>query len=418
MDGEDSDFAPPSPDIKRSKKHRFQCDICYKVFRGTVELSRHKEIHLDPANRPRFGCKICPAMFKSRAGLKYHLNKHSEPVDLPCPDCGKVFRSIEGRKIHMTISHGANGPTFRCRECPMVFARRFHLKLHMATHGSGRNLCARCGKSYAWPKDLRKHEAKCSEGNPERADTSGGAFHCGTCGLGFETERSLKNHVARHPTSMEHDKSKTQKARQRRSKNDVFLGRDHLVQAYVSTEPEPAESKGECDRKNKQCQYCPMKYIHLKALRNHERRKHWQLLGVKRAAETRGRPKKVKKIGRKKVAGPSKVQKQTNYEQLEEFTVKEDNETFKHDEQNVFEEGKVQSDAEKHEPFERVDIKEEPSTMESSIEHNETVHDQPKPSIVRKRSRFRKIVMREVRVFLENVCFPVQPEQNPRGGSR
>lgn len=102
------------------------------------------------------------------------------------------------------------------------------------------------------------------------------------------------------------------KVRQRRSKNDVFIGLDHLVQAFVSIdpepEPEPAKEGDDEDRKNKQCQYCPMKYINVKALHNHERRKHWELLGVERAPETRGRPKKVK-VRRKKAAGPPKKRK-------------------------------------------------------------------------------------------------------------
>ncbi|KAL1379569.1 hypothetical protein pipiens_014801 [Culex pipiens pipiens] len=269
----DDDSASPPPEKKRPKK-RFQCDICSKVFRGNVELIRHKDIHLDPRNRPTF--------------------------------------SIEGRKIHMTISHGADGPTFRCRECPMVFARRFHLKLHMATHGAGRHVCALCGKSFAWVKDLRHHEAKCSKQKKQQQSHANRGHHCETCGQGFETERWLKKHVASHERggNGKSEPNGQRKVRQRRSKNDVFIGLDHLVEAFVTVdpepEPEPANEGDDEDRKNKQCQHCPMKYINVKALRNHERRKHWELLGVERAPETRGRPKKVKVRRRKKAAGPSK----------------------------------------------------------------------------------------------------------------
>lgn len=81
------------------------------------------------------------------------------------------------------------------------------------------------------------------------------------------------------------------------------------MEAFVTVdpepEPEPAQEGDDEDRKNKQCQHCPMKYINVEALRNHERRKHWELLGVERGLETRGRPKKVK-VGRKKAAGPPK----------------------------------------------------------------------------------------------------------------
>uniref|UniRef100_A0A8D8B4R8 Zinc finger protein 60 n=1 Tax=Culex pipiens TaxID=7175 RepID=A0A8D8B4R8_CULPI len=314
-DDDDSDFASPLSEKKRPKK-RFQCDICSKVFRGNVELSRHKDIHLDPRNRPTFRCEFCPASYKTPAGLKYHLNKHSEhePTQLPCPDCGKVFRSIEGRKIHMTISHGADGPTFRCRECPMVFARRFHLKLHMATHGAGRHVCALCGKSFAWLKDLRHHEAKCSKQEKQQQSHANRGHHCETCGQGFETERWLKKHVASHERggNGKSEPNVQRKVRQRRSKNDVFIGLDHLVEAFISIDPEPelepAQEGDVEDRKNKQCQHCPMKYINVKALRNHERRKHWELLGVERAPETRGRPKKVK-VRRRKAPGPPKKRK-------------------------------------------------------------------------------------------------------------
>ncbi|XP_052567363.1 zinc finger protein 271-like isoform X2 [Culex pipiens pallens] len=333
QDSEEEDFLPPEPEP--AKKHPFQCEICDKILCNKQTLKFHALVHEDPTKRETFRCEICEGIFKSRVALKYHLKTQHVPENerkkLPCPTCGRIFKSEEGRKIHMTIQHGAGGPIFKCKECPMVFARKPHLELHMATHGAGQHVCMTCGKSYARLKDLSRHEATC--GVKELC--------CPVCGKQLRTEQALENHRKKCRSSglrcevgdgerRERPKKSGSggedgKVRMRRSKHDRFLGLDHLadpsslVEAVVEparVEPKPKERI----LKRFQCEHCPLKLAGKIALLNHGRRRHWEAFGLTEPApEKRGR-KRTHPVGqkRKRIRNRRKIINYVDPEELPE----------------------------------------------------------------------------------------------------
>ncbi|XP_001843776.2 zinc finger protein 808 [Culex quinquefasciatus] len=300
QDPEDDEILPPEVSPPR---HPFQCEICDRILTTKQSLQVHKRTHADPVIRPMFGCEICGTTFKSRTGLSYHLEtKHipeNERKKLPCPTCGRIFKSDEGRKIHMTIQHGVGGPIFRCKECPMVFARKHHLDLHMATHGAGQHVCTICGKSFARLKGLSQHEAIC-----------GGVMElcCPLCGKQLRSEQALENHRKKCRSSglrgevgdgekrgrpkKSGSGGEEGKVRMRRSKHDRFLGLEHLadpsalVEAVVDpakVEPKPVDPYP----KRFPCEHCPLDFASKQAMQYHAQQQHWQVMGLVDPAERR-----------------------------------------------------------------------------------------------------------------------------------
>ncbi|KAL1397328.1 hypothetical protein pipiens_009845 [Culex pipiens pipiens] len=410
---EAADLLPREP--KPPKKHLFQCEICDKILSTKQSLNNHKTKHLDPEQRETFRCEICEATFKSKYGLKYHLEtKHiaeNERKKLPCPTCGRIFKSDEGRKIHMTIQHGAGGPIFKCKECPMVFARKPHLDLHMATHGAGLHVCSICGKSYARLKDLSRHEATC--GVKELC--------CPECGKQLRSEQALENHRKKCRSRglrcevgdrEKRERSKKSdlggeegKVRMRRSKHDRFLGLDHLADpSSLIEEAEPVELEPNAVHftpKSFLCEHCPLKFASKQALQNHAQRRHWEVMGIaepifvrrfqcvqcqfkfytkqalqkherRRHWDVLGLTKPLIKRGCKKKRVPKKLgrpQKMGNHVELDELPAEIECDTKKEEVDPIESEDVAHGDPMFDEPIENVEISED-------IERNEEKGEQ------------------------------------------
>lgn len=374
------------------KMSPFQCKICNKVLKTKQSFQLHEVTHVDSADRQIFQCEICEATFKSQPGLTYHLKTRHTPgyerKMLPCPMCGRIFKSIEGWKIHMTIQHGAGGPIFKCQECPMVFARKPHLDLHMTTHGSGLHVCTICGKPYARLKDLSRHEITCGvkelscpvcakqfrkekalENHQKKCSYYDRNFHCLTCGQGFATEQALGTHEAVHRRTFDcaecpqtfvtaealrnHEETKhwvlsleidpvvgekrvrpkkndsggeVAKVRQRRSKNDPFIGLEHLANpSALIEEVRPPKVKIEPavqTPKRFPCEHCPLKFVTKTAFLNHGHRRHWEAFGLAEPGPERRGRKRTRPLERvrKKVGRPRKI---VNYVDPEEVPVED-----------------------------------------------------------------------------------------------
>lgn len=125
----------------------------------------------------------------------------------PCPHCGDVFTTVQGRNGHLS-THRAS--TTKCRYC----RRKFGNSIHVA-----------------------RHEAQCPD-NPERVPYD---FACDHCAETFLTRQSLRNHRARaHP--------ETRKPKQQTSTLTVGdrVTRDDLVNLLGAVLPDgvPIEHAG------------------------------------------------------------------------------------------------------------------------------------------------------------------------------
>ncbi|CAL1527342.1 unnamed protein product, partial [Lymnaea stagnalis] len=65
-----------------------------------------------------FHCSMCHFKSASQEQLEHHVNQHhqSQADVIPCTQCGAVFKTQTGLKMHMEVKHTTN-PTLKCPIC-------------------------------------------------------------------------------------------------------------------------------------------------------------------------------------------------------------------------------------------------------------------------------------------------------------
>ena len=62
--------------------------------------------HVEKTNDGLYQCNLCGKSAKQKIQIKYHIEaKHLEGIQIPCPICGKIFRSHNGLFAHKSRSH-------------------------------------------------------------------------------------------------------------------------------------------------------------------------------------------------------------------------------------------------------------------------------------------------------------------------
>ena len=62
--------------------------------------------HVEKTNDGLYQCNLCGKSAKQKIHVKNHIEaKHLEGIQIPCPICGKKFRSHNGLFIHKSRSH-------------------------------------------------------------------------------------------------------------------------------------------------------------------------------------------------------------------------------------------------------------------------------------------------------------------------
>ncbi|XP_055637959.1 zinc finger protein 91-like [Toxorhynchites rutilus septentrionalis] len=265
----------------------FSCKQCRKRFRSETLCMRHRAAehngkirsHLKRHNNERkLECEACGACFRRIETLNKHwLAKHGSPQienehinkstgteskkdTLSCGMCDAVFKSREGRRIHMILKHNA-GKTYKCEECPMIFARKGNLRLHMTTHGVRLHVCSVCGRSYARIESLRNHEQACAEG-------SNGGLFCEVCGQRFRKQELLEKHKLQGHSEKEYLCNHCSQG------FETKRALSHHVRVHEGTF---------------QCEHCSLKFVTENALKNHEKSRHWEILGIERKQGRQGK---------------------------------------------------------------------------------------------------------------------------------
>ncbi|XP_068627396.1 zinc finger protein 117-like [Battus philenor] len=151
------------------------CDTCgrsYKSIHALESHSRlsHPELHYDLSKTELSYCVECNKQFNSVYTYRRHLStayihRPPKPVNIPCPDCGKVF----SRKIYMNNHY-----------------KLFHVK-------KSRHYCELCSKYYVTAYALRNHRLRVHEKTYPPKDKI-----CDICGRGFSTNRVLIHHRRTH----------------------------------------------------------------------------------------------------------------------------------------------------------------------------------------------------------------------------
>ncbi|XP_026743995.1 zinc finger protein 57-like isoform X4 [Trichoplusia ni] len=169
---------------------KYTCTTCkrsYKSLGSVVQHYRHVHLRLRPKLR---SCYLCPIKVPGHVRA-FHLEKeHGIPAPT-CNACGKKF-AYPFQVLRHQKYHHMGEKSFACEHCPMKFNSAANLAQHAIKHSSLRvHKCEICEKAFKWKKNLRTHIMMHLD---ERRHV------CSVCQDAFVQQTSLKYHIMkRHP---------------------------------------------------------------------------------------------------------------------------------------------------------------------------------------------------------------------------
>ncbi|XP_062549896.1 zinc finger protein 761-like [Armigeres subalbatus] len=153
-----------------------------------------------------FKCSECPKIFaRYIAAYTHYMKVHSKSATYKCKLCQKAFIYPQCLQTHI-LSHVENN-TFSCSQCNEQFTHAYLLKRHhQVEHTIRTYLCNICPATFDHPSKLRTHVNKkhCTVStalkNVKRTKLSG-SYACDQCDATF----ALSSSVVRHKRDAHHD---------------------------------------------------------------------------------------------------------------------------------------------------------------------------------------------------------------------
>ncbi|XP_058449744.1 zinc finger protein 574-like [Malaya genurostris] len=97
-------------------KGTYTCDKCDRVFKTSINLSRHRQFHAGE----RFSCDRCRRVYPTSSTLRTHKITHSDARPHRCTVCDKTFKRNQDLKFHLNQHTGAR--PYKCPHCTKSFA--------------------------------------------------------------------------------------------------------------------------------------------------------------------------------------------------------------------------------------------------------------------------------------------------------
>ncbi|XP_047518313.1 zinc finger protein 652-like isoform X4 [Pieris napi] len=144
--------------IEEDGSHTYTCKICSNTYKRKDSIKQHyRHVHLK--QRPRLhGCYYCPEKVRAYLRAQHMEEVHGIPAPT-CGACGKKFAfPFQVVKHQKTFHMGERN--FVCPVCNMSFGTKPNLRQHVIKHTTERPFkCDFCDEAFKWKKHLRRHVA-------------------------------------------------------------------------------------------------------------------------------------------------------------------------------------------------------------------------------------------------------------------
>ncbi|XP_039762453.1 zinc finger protein 583-like isoform X4 [Pararge aegeria] len=167
------------------------CNSCSKIFRKYSYFAQHyRQVHL--RQRPKLrSCNLCDVKVPDHMRAFHMDEKHGLPAPY-CAACGKKFAFPFQVLRHQKFHHMGESE-HRCELCKVACVNRSKLVEHKRTHEPDYRpfRCEICNKTFRWQKNLKTHMMIHTNSKPHV---------CKHCSEAFVQYTSLRYHVRRrHP---------------------------------------------------------------------------------------------------------------------------------------------------------------------------------------------------------------------------
>ncbi|XP_077514692.1 uncharacterized protein LOC144125304 [Amblyomma americanum] len=200
------------PKGPRSKKKAvYKCPECSKQFPADGLLRIHIRIyHGGPLQ-----CKYCSSKFRSEQDLDKHMQSdHLDRAPYRCSYCASAFFSADLMAVHEIKCPVARQQrqTVACQLCDFTTSEASNLCQHIQEAHTEKVIytCEPCGHLSL---DFTVHQehtkshgsgGKVAPRKPEPSSRSGEPVQCPLCKKDFKNNRTLKEHIKRHPRAVRH----------------------------------------------------------------------------------------------------------------------------------------------------------------------------------------------------------------------
>ncbi|XP_034531402.1 zinc finger and BTB domain-containing protein 24 [Notolabrus celidotus] len=161
------------------------CEECGKVFKNPHFLKIHQRTHT--GEKP-FRCSVCGKCFTQKYSLLVHQRMHTGERPFVCTICSKALSTKNSLQEHMNLHEKEK--SFSCEKCGKTFTQKRQLRSHYKVH-TGKSLpeCDLCHHKFLDTAQLKKHL---------RIHTGEKPFTCEICGKCFTTKSTLQTHIRIH----------------------------------------------------------------------------------------------------------------------------------------------------------------------------------------------------------------------------
>lgn len=200
-----------SKPVRARKRSSFKCTECNKEFPADGLLRIHMRVyHCGPLL-----CKLCSAKFRTERELDKHMEgDHLDRAPYRCSHCGSAFFKAEAAAVHEYKCPVARQQkqTVACQLCDFRTSEASNLCQHIQEAHTEKVIytCEPCGHlslDFSLHQEhLRSHKPgeKVVPQSPAPSSQGPEPVQCPLCKKDFKNNRTLKEHIKRHPRVVRH----------------------------------------------------------------------------------------------------------------------------------------------------------------------------------------------------------------------